>query len=151
MPSLRQIKKLPFFPQELYEIVLDIESYPQFLAWCREARIISQDKHQIIGELVIQFKGFSEKYQSRIIPKIQGENYIIEVDAISGPFKYLKNTWQISKEDYGSRVEFFIDFKLKSILLDKLMEIFFYKAVEKMTNEFANRAQAIYLTKTQSQ
>jgi coenzyme Q-binding protein COQ10 len=149
MPSLQQIRKLPYPPQELFAMVLDVESYPQFLPWCKKARIISQDQQQIIAELVIQFKGFSERYQSKIVPKIQGEKYIIEVDAISGPFKYLKNTWQISKDDKGSIVEFFIEFKLKSILLDKLMGLFFYSAVEKMTIAFSNRARTIYLTKTQ--
>ncbi len=147
MPSFQQIKILPYLPVELFNLVLDVESYPQFLPWCQAARIISHNDNQIIAELVIQLKGFCDKYQSRIIysqnPKDQ--LYSIEVEAISGPFKYLKNSWKFSRQDQGGKpvtqIEFFIDFKMKFAIVDKLVEIFFSKATNKMVDAFEKRAQ----------
>lgn len=150
MPSLQEIKKLPYQPRQLFAIIIDVESYPQFLPWCKGARIICQDQQQIIAELIIHFQGLSERYQSRIVAKMAGESYHIEVDAISGPFQYLKNTWQIGPDGEGSMVEFFIEFKLKSLLFDQLAGLFLYNVAKKMAVAFANRAATLYLTKTQS-
>ncbi|WP_342267498.1 SRPBCC family protein [Candidatus Tisiphia endosymbiont of Empis tessellata] len=72
--------------------------------------------------------------------------YSIEVEAISGPFKYLKNLWQFSQEDTGSKIEFFIDFKMKFAIVDKLVNIFFTDATEKMVDAFEKRADTM-LTK----
>ena len=142
MHSFHQLKILPYPPKLLFDLVLSVEDYPQFLPWCQAARIISQDQHQITAELVIKFKTFIEKYQSRIIYTITptGE-YIIEVEAISGPFRYLHNRWLFRNEEREtSVVEFFIDFQFKSLLLDKLIGLFFYRAVEKLMEAFEKRA-----------
>ncbi|WP_341761857.1 type II toxin-antitoxin system RatA family toxin [Candidatus Tisiphia endosymbiont of Thecophora atra] len=148
MPSFYQIKVLPYNAQELYYLVLDVKSYPEFLPWCKAARIISESENQIIAELVIQLKGFTDKYQSKIIYSndLMKQSYSIEVEAVSGPFKYLKNLWQFSKEDTGSKIEFFIDFKMKFAIVDKLVNIFFTDATEKMVDAFEKRADTM-LTK----
>ncbi|BFD46766.1 MAG: type II toxin-antitoxin system RatA family toxin [Rickettsia endosymbiont of Sergentomyia squamirostris] len=148
MPSFHQVKILPYNVQELFHLVLDVKSYPEFLPWCRAARIISESENQIIAELVIQLKGFSDNYQSRIIYSndLNKQRYSIEVEAISGPFKYLKNLWQFSQEDTGSKIEFFIDFKMKFAIVDKLVNIFFTDATEKMVDAFEKRADTM-LTK----
>ncbi|MCC8369420.1 MAG: ubiquinone-binding protein [Rickettsia endosymbiont of Oxypoda opaca] len=144
MPSFSQVKILPYSPAELFYLVLDIEAYPKFLPWCAAAKIISKNNEQIIAELVLQVKGFSEKYQSSITCKIlDGERYLINVEAISGPFKYLKNIWQFSPDVKGSLVEFNIDFKMQSSILDKLIGGYFVKATEKMINAFEKRAGEI--------
>ncbi|WP_367364433.1 type II toxin-antitoxin system RatA family toxin [Candidatus Tisiphia endosymbiont of Nedyus quadrimaculatus] len=148
MPNFHQVKILPYNAQELYYLVLDVKSYPEFLPWCKAARIISESENQIIAELVIQLKGFTDKYQSKIIYSndLKKQSYSIEVEAVSGPFKYLKNLWQFSKEDTGSKIEFFIDFKMKFAIVDKLVNIFFTDATEKMVDAFEKRADTM-LTK----
>lgn len=148
MPNFHQAKILPYNVPELFHLVLDVKSYPEFLPWCRAARIISESENQIIAELVIQLKAFSDNYQSRIIYSndLSKQRYSIEVEAISGPFKYLKNLWQFSQEDTGSKIEFFIDFKMKFAIVDKLVNIFFTDATEKMVDAFEKRADTM-LTK----
>lgn len=148
MPNFHQVKILPYNAQELHYLVLDVKSYPEFLPWCKAARIISESENQIIAELVIQLKGFTDKYQSKIIYSndLKKQSYSIEVEAVSGPFKYLKNLWQFSKEDAGSKIEFFIDFKMKFAIVDKLVSIFFTDATEKMVDAFEKRADTM-LTK----
>ncbi|MFU7502184.1 MAG: type II toxin-antitoxin system RatA family toxin [Candidatus Tisiphia sp.] len=148
MPSFHQVKILPYNSQELFHLVLDVKSYPEFLPWCKAAKIISENEKQIIAKLVIQLKGFLDNYQSRIIysSDLNKQRYYIEVEAISGPFKYLKNLWQFSQEDTGSKIEFFIDFKMKFAIVDKLVNIFFTDATQKMVDAFEKRADTM-LTK----
>ncbi|KAJ6644840.1 Ribosome association toxin RatA, partial [Pseudolycoriella hygida] len=138
----KQIKILPYKPEELFNLVLDVKSYPEFLPWCQAARIILEDNNQIIAELVIQLKGFSDKYQSRII-YCQDQIYSIDVEAISGPFKYLKNSWKFSKENTGTKLEFDIDFKMKLAIVDRLVETFFSEATQKIVNAFEKRAKTL--------
>ncbi|WP_375326975.1 type II toxin-antitoxin system RatA family toxin [Candidatus Tisiphia endosymbiont of Nemotelus uliginosus] len=143
MPNFYQVKILPYKPQELFCLVLDIQSYPKFLPWCKAARIISKTDNQIIAELVIQLKGFSDSYQSRVTYTNQPV-YSIEVEAISGPFQYLKNSWKFSQIDRGTQVEFFIDFQMKNSLINRLAEMFFSEATKKIVNAFEERAQILF-------
>lgn len=144
MPNFYQVKILPYKPQELFCLVLDIQSYPKFLPWCKAARIISKTDNQIIAELVIQLKGFSDSYQSRVT-YTNHPIYSIEVEAISGPFQYLKNSWKFSPIDTGTEVEFFIDFQMKNSLINRLAEMFFSKATQKIVNAFEERAQILFI------
>lgn len=147
MHSFKQEKILPYPPEALHNLVLDVESYPEFLPWCEEATLISQTQHFIIAEVAIGYKALSEKYQSQIIPKKIGEDYIIEVEAISGPFKFLRNIWKFEKEEGGCRIEFFIEFEFKSFILDKLMSVFINKAAKEMMYAFEKRAETLKFSK----
>lgn len=143
MPHFHQTKILPYDAEELFNLVIDIESYPEFLPWCQAARVVSKDDNQIIAELIIKLKAFLEKYQSRIIFNSSDQLYNIEVEGISGPFKYLKNSWKFSKTDTGTKVEFFIDFQMKLTIFDGLIGMFFGEATKKMIDAFEKRAQAL--------
>lgn len=145
MPSLHQLKTLPYSVQDLSSLVLNVESYPEFLPWCGAARVISNMGKEILAELVIEFKGFNGQYQSKICHKtLLEDSYIIEVEAISGPFEYLKNTWLFTKKPNGTEIEFSIDFHMKSGLLNKLIGAFYISASEKIIDAFEKRASVIY-------
>ncbi|AFC71992.1 type II toxin-antitoxin system RatA family toxin [Rickettsia rhipicephali] len=144
MPCLQHTKILPYKPQELFDLVWDVKSYPKFLPWCSASRIISENNQEVIAELVIQLKGFSEKYNSRVTSEITDDGiYLINTVAISGPFEYLKSTWQFIPYTAGTELKFFIDFKMKSVILDKLIGTYFTKATEKMIIAFERRAKEV--------
>ncbi|XVN42657.1 MAG: type II toxin-antitoxin system RatA family toxin [Candidatus Rickettsia vulgarisii] len=147
MPHFHQTKILSYDTKELFNLVLNVESYPEFIPWCEAARVISKNDNQIIAELVIKLKAFIEKYQSNITFNSSNQLFTIEVEAISGPFKYLKNSWKFSKIDIGTKVEFFINFQMKLTILDTLVGMFFGEATKKMIDAFEKRAQSL-LTKT---
>ncbi|HJD55991.1 MAG TPA: type II toxin-antitoxin system RatA family toxin [Rickettsia endosymbiont of Pyrocoelia pectoralis] len=145
MPSFQQTKTLPYKPQELFNLVWDIESYPQFLPWCVAARIISENNNQLIAELVIQLKGFSESYRSQVTGEYINEIYSVNTIAISGPFKYLESNWKFTPSLTGTELSFSIDFKMKSVILDKLIGNYFIQATEKMITAFENRAKEMII------
>lgn len=143
MHSFEETRQMPFSAELIKEIVLDIEKYPEFLPWCRNVKIISQNDNEIVAEMVIEFKGFSESYCSKIIYKEEKDQYFVNVQAISGPFKQLNNLWKIKKMGQDcSEVNFYIDFELKSRILNMVIGVVFSSATEKMVSAFEQRAQS---------
>jgi coenzyme Q-binding protein COQ10 len=146
MPSHREIKTLPYSAKQMFDLVMDIEKYPQFLPWCLAAKITNHlaDGH-LNADLVINFKGFSQKYSSdvRSSKTIDGE-FLISVVAIDGPFKNLVNSWEFKDVSAGCEIKFFIDFEFKSMILGKMIGMIFEKATNKMIDAFETRAKDIY-------
>lgn len=144
MVLFQHTKVLPQKPRELFNLVLDIEAYPKFIPWCAAARIITHTDTEIIAELVVQVKGFSEKYKSRVTwVTSENKEFIIDISAISGPFEYLKNTWYFFVHEEGTLIKFNIDFQMKSAIARKLIANYFLKASEKIMNAFEQRAFAL--------
>lgn len=146
MPSLKQVKVLPHKAWQIYDLVMDIEKYPEFLPWCKQAKIIEKiSDENLRADLLINFKSFFEKYRSDVKHFKNSENtYFIDVNAIEGPFKKLLNQWKICDlENDKCKVEFFIDFEFNSIFLTKMIGVIFEKAAQKMMAAFEERARKI--------
>lgn len=147
MPSLTQKKILPHSAQNMFELVMDIEKYPDFLPWCKAAKItkIISDKN-LEADLLINFKSFLEKYSSNVEHgKNNDGSYYINVVAIRGPFKNLVNRWNFREvAEKKCEVEFFIDFEFSSFLLGKMIGLIFEKAAEKMMDAFEKRAVELH-------
>jgi len=150
MPSHSERQFLPYTTQQLFDLVIDIERYPEFLPWCRAARVFDRKEGEFLGELVIAFHAFSEKYTSRVTmqrPATAAEAGSIDVVMVKGPFEYLVNRWRFSPQGEGCEVDFFLDFKFRSRILDKMMGGLFGKATVTMMSAFKQRADAIYSRK----
>ena len=134
--------------ENIFNLVLDIQKYPEFLPWCSASRIIESNDFFTIADLVISFTGFREKYRSKITAKTptnDNPNYIVDVNLVEGPFKELKNYWIITqKQDNMCEVNFEIAFSLNSSILNKVISVIFEKAFTKMIEAFENRANEIF-------
>ena len=143
MRSFQETRIMPYDAGLIYNIVMDIEKYPQFLPWCSSAVILSKNEEYLTAKLVVEFKNFSESYVSKVFSHQTSEGYDIEVQSISGPFRYLRNIWQIKSLNNASEVKFSIDFEFKSIIMDILIGIVFSTATEKMIVAFEARAKEL--------
>ncbi|MFZ4541569.1 MAG: SRPBCC family protein [Rickettsiales bacterium] len=65
MHRYTETRILPYSPEQLFALVVDIENYPEFLPWCRGARIVAREEGSFLGELVISFSHLTERYTSR--------------------------------------------------------------------------------------
>jgi len=143
MPQLTQLKTIPHPAEKIYELVMDIEKYPEFLPWCKQAKIIKKiSEENLHADLLINFKNFFEKYRSDVKHgrSLDG-SYFVDVVAIEGPFKKLINRWKFCDlENEKCEVEFFIEFEFNSIFLTKMLGAIFEKAAEKMMTAFEARA-----------
>ena len=137
MPKHRERRFLPHTPDQLYDLVSDIEDYPNFLPWCVGLRVINRDDCVIRADMVVGFKLLREKFTSKVnlTPKKR-----IDVQYLNGPFRYLENRWLFIEKDGGCEIDFFIDFEFRSLLLRKVMEPLFHEAVRRMVSAFESRA-----------
>jgi len=143
MPNLTQVKTLPHSASNMYSLVMDIEKYPEFLPWCKGAKItkiISEENLE--ADLLINFKNFFEKYSSDVAHgKNSDGSYYVNVTAIRGPFKNLVNRWKFREiAEKKCEVEFFLDFEFNSFLLTKMIGAIFERAAQKMMEAFEIRA-----------
>jgi coenzyme Q-binding protein COQ10 len=131
---------LPYTVSQLYALVADVEKYPEFIPWCVAARIRERDEKSILADLVVGFKGITEKYTSRVHLREKE----IEVEYINGPFAVLENNWKFTAVENGVKINFYIKFQFKSSLLQALIGGLFEKAVHKMVGAFTDRAKKLY-------
>ena len=113
MPKIVETKIMNFSAKEIYDLVIDVENYSEFLPWCKQAKIIEEiSKQNLHADLLINFKSFFEKYRSNVSHGKSGLNaYFVDVVAIEGPFKKLVNQWQFRDLENGEcEVKFFIEF-----------------------------------------
>tara|TARA_B100000035_G_scaffold302837_1_gene300826 strand:- start:1359 stop:1793 length:435 start_codon:yes stop_codon:yes gene_type:complete len=134
---------LPYSARQLYEIVIDVEAYPDFLPWCISSKIVKKtDDNNFDAELTVGYKSIDEKYISRILAEY--EKKIIS-KAISGPFKFLDSSWYFENiEKTKCKVDFSIEYQFKSFFLDKVMGSLFKKATIKMLDAFEQRAKSLH-------
>lgn len=142
MPSHQEKRILPYSAEQLFDLVMDIEKYPQFLPWCIGARINSRSKNEVNADVIVGYKMFRERFASRV-------HYIrpnaIEVEYLKGPMRHLQNKWVFTNLRAGQcEVDFYVDFSLESKIFEKLVGQFFHKALVKMINAFEMRAVDLY-------
>lgn len=141
MPSHAERRFLPYPPDRMFDLVADIERYPDFLPWCVGARLLSREGPVVRADLMVGFRMIRETFTSRVTLAPPGR---IDVEYERGPFRHLKNHWIFHDADGGCEVEFFIDFEFRSRLLRTVAEPLFHEAVRRMVSAFETRAAAIY-------
>ena len=128
--------------KSIYEIVLDIEKYPEFIPWCSAVLIRSKTKKNIIADLIVQYNFFQKTFTSDV--RFDSNNLIIDVIYIEGPLKNLHNHWKFEKiNDKMTKVLFEIKFEFNSIIYQKITEFFFDLIKNKMIFSFKKRADKI--------
>lgn len=134
----------------MFDLVADIESYPQFLPWNSAARIRSREtspdgSEEIAADLVISFKVFRERFGSRVVLWPQAEPLRIDTEYLDGPFKHMRSGWIFTdRPGGGCHVEFFVDFEFRNAILQKLIGVVFHEAMVRIVRAFEARAKVLY-------
>ena len=146
MPTHAEKRVMPYSPQQMYDLIADVASYPEFLPWCAAARIRKRrvvDAHEIIdADLVISFKVFRERFGSRVT--LKPDTNRIDVEYLGGPFKFLNNHWKFIEHEDGCEVDFFVDFEFKSKILQSIIGVVFGEAMQRIVGAFEERAKTLY-------
>ena len=142
MPTHAEKKLLPYTREQLFDLVADIERYPEFLPWCVGARVRERNGNEILSDLLIGYKMVRERFTSRVVLHRPDR---IDVSYSEGPFKYLTNHWLFEPQPGGGcLIDFYVDFEFRSKMLQKLMGMFFHEGVRRMVSAFETRAHALY-------
>jgi len=146
MPSASIKKKIPCSKENLIEMVLDIEKYPEFVPWCLDSKIHGKidkgDKIEIKADLTIGKSFFRDTYKSFVIYYKSVDS--IHVTNIDGPLKHLENKWLFKQDGDSSEVEFHVDFELKNKILNVLMIKSFDIGLKKIADAFEKRAIELF-------
>ena len=138
-----ETRVLPHRPDQMFDLVADVASYPEFLPWCVGARIRESRPDMVLADLMIGFKMVREKFTSKVLLDRAAQR--IDVEYIDGPFKHLKNHWIFSDAPNGHcRIDFYLEFEFSSVVLQKLIGVLFHEAVRRMVGAFEARAKQLY-------
>ena len=129
--------------KKLFDIVLDIEKYPEFIPWCKYMKIHSRKDSEIFADMYILYKLFlPQKLGSHVIFNKKELN--IKTVYIDGPLKDLKTLWNFEPINSNKTlVNFSIDFEFKKFLHQKLAEALYSFLENKMIDSFKKRANYI--------
>ncbi len=142
MSSRLHSHHLPYTSEQLYDLVTDIEKYPEFLPWCAGVRTLSRTDKEILADLSVRYKFFRETFRSRVhlTPTTH-----VEIEYVSGPFHHLKNEWTFKEAPKGgTNVDFFIDFQFKNSLFQSAVQMAFESVFNQMLEAFEKRADQLY-------
>ena len=146
MPTHAETRTLPYSADQMYALVADVASYPDFLPWCAAARIRSSSPEGaaevMLADLVISFKVFRERFGSRVV--LYPETRHIDTEYLDGPFKYMKSTWDFKDVAGGCEVEFFVDFEFRNLILQKAIGLVFNEAMHRIVAAFEARAKELH-------
>lgn len=139
----RVTAEFPAFAREqMFGLAADIESYPEFIPWCRRARVLSRDggvwqvdNHFGAGPIDAGFHTRAEPHPPDRLT----------ITADQAPFRHFRLDWRFEAlPGGGCRVVAEYDLSLRSPLLHSLARLAMPEATRKIIQRFRARADALY-------
>ena len=129
--------------KELFDIVLDIEKYPDYIPWCKKINILKKNKNSIKANMIVNYKLLPTQQFISIVT-YDVKNLLIKTQYIEGPLKNLDTIWKFVKiEKNKTIVNFNIKFEFKNFFHQKISEVFYSLVENKMMESFEKRAKTI--------
>jgi coenzyme Q-binding protein COQ10 len=149
LPLFRVERRVRHKADEMFDLVADVERYPEFVPLCKALKVRSRKveadgRETLVADMTVGYKLIRETFTSRVT--LDKPNLRVRVEYIDGPFSRLENIWTFKDEAQGegSRVSFFIDYEFKSRTLGALMGSMFDAAFRKFAGAFERRADVVY-------
>jgi ribosome-associated toxin RatA of RatAB toxin-antitoxin module len=142
MTEISKTTVVPYTSDEMYVLVNDIESYPIFLPWCTEARILSQQEESLTAKLSLALGKIKQSFTTE---NTMQDGSRIDMKLIEGPFKHLTGYWRFIQEgDQSCHVHLHMHFEFKNKIIKHTIGKAFYKVMDTLVESFVRRAQHIY-------
>jgi coenzyme Q-binding protein COQ10 len=141
VPHHHERKSLPFTAEQMYDLVVDVRRYPEFLPWVAAARIRSDTDNELLADLVVGFKALKETFSSRVLKTPKSK---VVVEYLDGPMRHLHNQWLFEETPGGCIVDFTVEFAFSNRIFEALAGQYFSTAIRKMTDAFVKRAEVLY-------
>src|ERR1700753_3092928 len=160
MPSFQTTRRVRYSAVQMFDLVADVESYPQFLPLCQPRRVRPRAESgegvgTIVAEMEVGFRGIHQAFTSRVT--LDRPRLHILVEYVDGPFRHLENRWSFRNAQNceesggtslapssGSTVDFYISYEFRSRTLGLLMGSMFDTAFRKFAEAFERRADQLY-------
>lgn len=127
---------------DMFNLVNDVCSYPEFLKWCRTSKVVSESETEMEAELEIAWKILHKMFTTKNSLK-KGES--IQLELVSGPFKSMKGEWFFKplRED-ACKISMDIEFEFKSSISNMVFSAIFSQICDSLMGSFIKRADEIY-------
>jgi coenzyme Q-binding protein COQ10 len=147
MPQFETHRPVKHSPDQMFDLIADVEKYPEFLPLCEALTVRSRKERAgkvlLLADMTVGYKAIRETFTTQVL--LNKAERMIDVKYIDGPFKYLDNLWRFEDTGVGGcSVNFFIDYEFKSRILGALMGSMFDRAFRMFSEAFEERADAIY-------
>lgn len=142
MTTLSRHAIVPYSANEMYRLVSDIESYPDFLPWCGGAKVLSANEEVVEASIDIDYKGVKKSFTTR--NRLQKDK-TMEMHLVDGPFKKLQGFWRFEAlDDSACKVVLDLEFEFSNRLVAMTIGRVFNDIAGKLVDSFSQRAQALH-------
>ncbi|OYV38240.1 MAG: ubiquinone-binding protein [Thiomonas sp. 20-64-5] len=143
MPQVHKSVLIWYSPQEMYDLVTDVPSYPQFLPWCGGATMQTLEGDTVRASVTIDFKGIRQSFTTQNI-NVPGQE--VRMRLVDGPFSALHGRWVFNPLADGKacKVEFLLDYKFSNFLVEKVIGPVFNHIASSFVDAFVQRAKQVY-------
>src|ERR1043165_1307343 len=147
MPHYSTTRRVRHSATKMFDLVADMEKYPQFVPLCTALRVRSRKEkgegvQVVVAEMTVAYKLIHQTFVTR--DTLDRPNMTILVEYLEGPFSRLQNRWIFHPTgDNSCEVEFYIDYEFRSLTLGVLMGAMFDTAFRKFATAFEQRADKV--------
>jgi ribosome-associated toxin RatA of RatAB toxin-antitoxin module len=141
MTSISRQSVVPYTSEQMYNLVNDINAYPDFLPWCHKAEILTQTEDEIRATLHLSKGGMEKSFTT--CNRLQ-KNKMIEVRLVSGPFHHLEGFWRFEPNSEGSMVSLDMEFEFANKLVSFAIGPVFHQIANSLVDAFIERAKNLY-------
>jgi ribosome-associated toxin RatA of RatAB toxin-antitoxin module len=144
VPEVSKSVIVPYTPQQMFDLVEDVEHYPSFLPWCTGSTVLARDETTTRAQLNVGFRGVKQRFATENRKMPPGE---ITMKLLEGPFRSLDGRWRFTDlSGKGCKIEFRLAYEFSSRLLATLVGPVFSHIADTMVEAFVKRAERLYGT-----
>jgi len=142
MTAFVERRRLGFTQRQLFDLVADVERYPEFLPWILATRILCRTRNMVEMEMLVGYKFLRQRFRSR---GVLDPPHRIDITSEDAPFRHLRQHWLFEPgASDGTTVEFRAEFDFRSRIWQVLLTQYFHDGMRRMVGAFERRAQQIY-------
>jgi ribosome-associated toxin RatA of RatAB toxin-antitoxin module len=142
MPQISRSALVPFSAEQMYQLVNDVNSYPEFLPGCTGSRVLAQGPTEMMAAVDVAKAGISKTFTTR---NLLSSNQSIKMQLVDGPFRKLMGGWHfIPLSPEACKIEFNLDFEFTNKLIELAFGRVFKELAGSMVQAFTQRAKEVY-------
>ena len=141
-----------YSPREMYDLVVAVDRYPQFLPWCERAEVLQEDGDTMTARLHLSYAGVRHAFTTRN-KHVPARSVLVQL--VDGPFSMLDGMWQFhpigragaepaDADERACRIEFQLDYAFANKALEAVFSPVFDKIADTLVDRFVQRAEAVY-------
>lgn len=141
MTVVKRSREVAYSPVQMYDLVNEVERYPEFLPYCEESIIHKRDDDEVKASLVIGASGMIKSFTTR---NLLQHGKMIEIRLVDGPFRHLEGFWRFDESEQGCKISMDIEFEFAGGMFSMFLGPVFEQITDKMVDAFCDRAKQLY-------